>query len=119
MSRGYGLSITPLQLAHATRPWRRYGIARPIPSCASRRRRRSARARPACARTLIHLLEVGGRAGRRRQARGAFPGYTVAGKTGTAWKATAGGYCHDRYLAVFGGVAPASNPAPRGRGDHR
>ena len=34
----------------------------------------------------------------------------VAGKTGTAWKATAGGYATDRYLAVFGGVAPASNP---------
>ena len=34
----------------------------------------------------------------------------VAGKTGTAWKATAGGYATDRYLAVFGGIAPASNP---------
>jgi cell division protein FtsI (penicillin-binding protein 3) len=40
----------------------------------------------------------------------AIPGYTVAGKTGTAWKATAGGYATDRYLAVFGGVAPASAP---------
>jgi len=40
----------------------------------------------------------------------AIPGYTVAGKTGTAWKASAGGYATDRYLAVFGGVAPASAP---------
>ena len=40
----------------------------------------------------------------------AIPGYRVAGKTGTAWKATAGGYATDRYLAVFGGVAPASTP---------
>jgi cell division protein FtsI (penicillin-binding protein 3) len=39
-----------------------------------------------------------------------IPGYTVAGKTGTAWKATAGGYATDRYLAVFGGIAPASAP---------
>jgi cell division protein FtsI (penicillin-binding protein 3) len=42
--------------------------------------------------------------------RAAIPGYRVAGKTGTAWKASAGGYATDRYLAVFGGVAPASNP---------
>jgi cell division protein FtsI (penicillin-binding protein 3) len=40
----------------------------------------------------------------------AIPGYTVAGKTGTAWEATAGGYATDRYLAVFGGIAPASAP---------
>jgi cell division protein FtsI (penicillin-binding protein 3) len=40
----------------------------------------------------------------------AIPGYRVAGKTGTAWKATAGGYSTDRYMAVFGGVAPASTP---------
>ena len=50
----------------------------------------------------------------------AIPGYRVSGKTGTAWKATAGGYSTDRYMAVFGGVAPASAPAPRGgRGDRR
>ena len=40
----------------------------------------------------------------------AIPGYRVSGKTGTAWKATAGGYSTDRYMAVFGGVAPATNP---------
>ena len=28
----------------------------------------------------------------------------------SSWKATAGGYATDRYLAVFGGIAPASNP---------
>ena len=39
-----------------------------------------------------------------------MPGYRVAGKTGTAWKATAGGYSTDRYLAVFAGVVPASRP---------
>jgi len=40
----------------------------------------------------------------------AIPGYRVSGKTGTAWKATAGGYSTDRYMAVFGGVAPESAP---------
>jgi cell division protein FtsI (penicillin-binding protein 3) len=40
----------------------------------------------------------------------AIPGYRVAGKTGTAFKAIAGGYSTDRYMAVFGGVAPATAP---------
>jgi cell division protein FtsI (penicillin-binding protein 3) len=40
----------------------------------------------------------------------AIPGYRVSGKTGTAWKATAGGYSTDRFMAVFGGVAPATDP---------
>ncbi len=81
-----------------------------FPSCASRRRRRGERALDArVARMLIHLLEaVVAPDGGGKQA--AIPGYTVAGKTGTAWKATAGGYATDRYLAVFGGIAPASNP---------
>jgi len=38
-------------------------------------------------------------------------GYRVSGKTGTAWKASeAGGYSTNKYMAVFGGVVPASNP---------
>ena len=39
-----------------------------------------------------------------------IPGYRVAGKTGTAWKASNGSYSNDRYTSVFAGVAPASNP---------
>nr|WP_325049132.1 penicillin-binding transpeptidase domain-containing protein [Dongshaea marina] len=39
----------------------------------------------------------------------AVPGYLVAGKTGTARKAVAGGYGND-YVALFAGLAPASNP---------
>lgn len=40
----------------------------------------------------------------------AVPGYRVAGKTGTAKKSVAGGYQEDDYIAVFAGIAPASNP---------
>jgi cell division protein FtsI (penicillin-binding protein 3) len=34
----------------------------------------------------------------------------VSGKTGTARKFTTGGYHADRYLSVFAGVAPVSDP---------
>ena len=37
-------------------------------------------------------------------------GYRVSGKTGTAWKAAAGGYNSTKYMAIFGGVVPASHP---------
>jgi cell division protein FtsI (penicillin-binding protein 3) len=110
MSRGYGLSITPLQLAHAYATVASNGIARPISFLRVETPPEGARALDqGVSRMLIHLLESvvapdgGGKLA-------AIPGYTVAGKTGTAWKATAGGYATDRYLAVFGGVAPASAP---------
>jgi cell division protein FtsI (penicillin-binding protein 3) len=40
----------------------------------------------------------------------AIPGYRVAGKTGTAHKAKAGGYAKDEYMSLFAGLAPASDP---------
>ena len=92
-----------------TRRWRRRRVAAHfVPARGDAARRR------ACARSR-RVAHAGpparGRGGaRRRRQAGRDPGYTVAGKTGTAWKATAGGYATDRYLAVFGGIAPASAP---------
>jgi cell division protein FtsI (penicillin-binding protein 3) len=37
-------------------------------------------------------------------------GYRIAGKTGTAKKAGAHGYAANSYIALFAGLAPASNP---------
>jgi cell division protein FtsI (penicillin-binding protein 3) len=110
MSRGYGLSITPLQLAHAYATVASLGTARPISFLRVETPPAGEQALdPDVSRMLIHMLEaVVAPDGGGKQA--AIPGYTVAGKTGTAWKATAGGYATDRYLAVFGGIAPASNP---------
>jgi cell division protein FtsI (penicillin-binding protein 3) len=110
MSRGYGLSVTPLQLAHAYATLASLGVTRPISFLRVESPPAGTRALDAnVSRTLIHLLEaVVAPDGGGKQA--SIPGYTVAGKTGTAWKATAGGYATDRYLAVFGGIAPASAP---------
>lgn len=54
---------------------------------------------------LESVIKAGGTA---KQA--AVRGYKVAGKTGTVKKSQRGGYTEDRYIAVFAGIAPASNP---------
>ena len=111
MAYGYGLSVTPLQLAQAYAVLGSGGILRPV----SLRRLdvppEGARVLDeAVARELVTMMEaVVGDQGTARRAR--VTGYRVAGKTGTAWKASEqGGYSTNRYIAVFGGVVPASNP---------
>jgi cell division protein FtsI (penicillin-binding protein 3) len=42
--------------------------------------------------------------------RAQVPGYRVAGKTGTAHKAEAGGYAEHKYVSSFVGFAPVTNP---------
>ncbi|MBM5813042.1 MAG: penicillin-binding protein 2 [Gammaproteobacteria bacterium] len=110
MAYGYGLSVTPLQLAQAYATVGALGLRRPI---TFRRAGGSAAAERVLeervARDLVGLLEnVVGPDGTGRKA--AVPGYRVAGKTGTAWKASGGKYSTNRYLAVFAGVVPASRP---------
>ena len=110
LAYGYGVSVTPLQLAHAYATLGAMGIARSVsflrvdgPVVGERVIDENV------ARELVHMLEsvvlpsgTGVRA--------SIAGYRVAGKTGTAWKSFQGGYSTDRFVAVFGGVAPASNP---------
>jgi cell division protein FtsI (penicillin-binding protein 3) len=110
MSHGYGLSVTPLQLAHAYATVGAFGTARPVSFLRLEGPQNGERAldERVC-RELVGMLEsVVAAEGTGKLA--AIPGYRVAGKTGTAWKATAGGYSTDRYMAVWGGVAPASAP---------
>lgn len=112
VSYGYGLSVTPLQLAHAYATLGAFGVQRPVSFT-------KVEAPPAgeqvlsadASRDVVRMLEsavavTGGGTGKRAS----IPGYRVAGKTGTAWKASAGGYSTNRYLSVFAGVAPASSP---------
>ena len=111
MAYGYGLSVTPLQLAQGYATIGAGGIHRPISFRKLDEAPPGQRVLPArVARDLVGLLEgvvtTEGATGRKA----AVPGYQVAGKTGTAWKAIPGGYSTDRYLSVFGGVVPASDP---------
>jgi cell division protein FtsI (penicillin-binding protein 3) len=115
LSHGYGLSVTPLQLAHAYATIGAGGIKRPITferiagSAASAPVPGEQVLDPKVAHALVQLMEqvvaAGGTA-----TRAAVVGYRVAGKTGTAWKSVAGGYSTDRYVAVFAGLVPASHP---------
>jgi cell division protein FtsI (penicillin-binding protein 3) len=110
MSYGYGLSVTPLQLAQAYATVGAFGVHRPVTFRRVLEPVHGERVLPQkVARDLIGLLEgVVHAAGTGVKA--AVPGYRVAGKTGTAWKATAGGYSEDKKLSVFAGVVPATQP---------
>lgn len=110
MSYGYGLSVTPLQLAHAYSILGAGGISRPL----SFKRvdgpvegvrvldEKVAREMVKIMQSVVSAEGTGSKA--------ALIGYQVSGKTGTAWKADAGTYSTDRYVAIFGGVVPASKP---------
>ncbi|NGX15217.1 penicillin-binding protein 2 [Wenzhouxiangella sp. XN24] len=110
LAYGYGLSVTPLQLAHAYAILGAGGRAAPVSLLAlddppSRRPSID----PGIANTVMAMMEPVASA-RGTAPKAAIPGYRVAGKTGTARKFMAGGYHEDRYLSVFAGVAPASSP---------
>jgi cell division protein FtsI (penicillin-binding protein 3) len=110
MAFGYGLSMTTLQLAQAYAILGSGGIARGVSLLALDEPPPGERVLSAeTAHAVLQMMEaVVSAAGTGRQA--AVAGYSVAGKTGTARKANAGGYSETRHLALFGGVAPASNP---------
>ncbi len=110
MSFGYGLSVTPLQLARAYAVLANDGRLVPVSFV---RRERPVQGRQVIpvhiARQVRRMLEaVVSRDGTGHRAR--VPGYRVAGKTGTTHKSTAGGYAEDRYVSVFAGMIPASHP---------
>jgi len=110
MSHGYGLSVTRCSWRNAYATIGAFGIARPVSFLRVEAAAPGERAlETQVCRELLGMLEsVVAAEGTGKLA--AIPGYRVSGKTGTAWKATAGGYSTDRYMAVFAGVAPASEP---------
>ncbi|MCU7880573.1 MAG: penicillin-binding protein 2 [Candidatus Thiodiazotropha sp. (ex Lucinoma aequizonata)] len=110
LSFGYGLSVTPLQLARAYAVLANDGVRLPVSLLKQEEPVEGERViRQSTARTVVKMLEaVVTSEGTALQA--AVPGYRVAGKTGTAKKSVAGGYSEDKYLSLFVGLAPASDP---------
>ena len=111
LAYGYGLSVTPLQLASAYLSLATYGIKRPLTVLrdgnAANRGERIFDAD--LAREVVEMME------KVTDPSGTAPGaavaaYRVAGKTGTARMVGAQGYDDERHAAWFAGVAPVSNP---------
>jgi cell division protein FtsI (penicillin-binding protein 3) len=110
LSFGYGVSTSILQLARAYTALADDGIVHSVTLLKRDEDPDAQRIfKPETARKVREMLEhVITKEGTAYQAR--VEGYRVAGKTGTVKKATAGGYSEDKYLSVFVGMAPASNP---------
>ncbi len=110
LSFGYGLSVTPTQLAGAYAVIAADGVRKPVsllrvdrpPEGERIMSRKTARAVRGMMQAVVSPEGTAPAA--------AVAGYQVAGKTGTVKKSISGGYADDRYMAVFAGMAPASDP---------
>jgi len=107
---GYGVSVTPLQLTEAYAAIGGDGVLRPVSLVALDQPAKGERVIREETATAIRLMmeEVVKPGGTGSEA--GVPGYRIAGKTGTSWKAAPGGYSKDKYFSIFGGLAPASAP---------
>jgi cell division protein FtsI (penicillin-binding protein 3) len=110
LAYGYGISVTPLQLAQAYAAIGANGVMRPVSLLAIDQAGEgqqviSRETATAVRRMLEEVVRPGGTG-----TKASIDGYRVAGKTGTAWKFAAGGYSEDKYISIFAGLAPASDP---------
>ncbi len=110
LAYGYGVSVTALQLAQAYSALGNGGRLYPVSMVAldspiEGRQVISPDTAAAVRRMLEEVVRPGGTG-----TKAAVAGYRVAGKTGTAWKFAAGGYSEDKYISIFAGLAPASDP---------
>jgi cell division protein FtsI (penicillin-binding protein 3) len=107
---GYGLSVTPLQLAQAYAALANDGLM-PAPRFVIGQQVRDPE-RVMSAETALRIRRMleAAVAPEGSGNRAAVEAYRVAGKTGTVRKSGAGGYAEDRYVSVFAGMAPASAP---------
>jgi cell division protein FtsI (penicillin-binding protein 3) len=108
---GYGLSVTPLQLAQAYTTLANGGIKQPL-RIVKGRGSESGGERVVDAQIASDVVDMlkavtaqGGTA-----AKALIPAYTFAGKTGTVHKVGAGGYQDNQYISLFAGMAPADDP---------
>jgi cell division protein FtsI (penicillin-binding protein 3) len=112
---GQGLSVTPIQMAAAYSAIANGGILRPprlildegdTPVPEPEGHRVISKQTAAQLRQMLEgVLAPGGTA-----SEVSVPGYTLAGKTGTAEVAVDGGYSDSQFVASFVGFAPAQHP---------
>ena len=113
---GYGLLVTPLQLAHAYAVFANEGRMVPLTLLAQASQGDGNSAdggrqiiSPVVAEKVVTVLHrVTGPEGTAQRA--TVAGFDVGGKTGTVHKVGREGYLDDRYVALFAGVAPVESP---------
>nr|WP_306309285.1 peptidoglycan glycosyltransferase FtsI [Xenorhabdus anantnagensis] len=110
-SFGYGLTVTPLQLARVYATIGSLGIYRPLSITKVDPPVQGTRVFPEdVMRTVVHMMEsvaLPGGGG----VRAAIKGYRIAVKTGTARKVGPDGrYLNDKHISYTAGIAPASSP---------
>jgi len=108
---GYGITATPLQLAHAYSVFANDGVQQPISLLALEGTVPEGKrviSRETAAQILAMLHAVTNDDGTAKKAR--VPGYQVGGKTGTVHKVGVGGYEANKYVALFAGIAPIDHP---------
>jgi cell division protein FtsI (penicillin-binding protein 3) len=110
LAYGYGISVTPLQLAQAYAAIGDDGNMRSVSLVALEQPNEGERVigqdtASAVRRMLEEVVRPGGTG-----TKASVDGYRIAGKTGTAWKFATGGYSQDKYISIFAGMAPASEP---------
>ncbi|MEN4913015.1 penicillin-binding transpeptidase domain-containing protein [Erwinia amylovora] len=109
-SFGYGLRVTPLQIAREYATLGAFGVYRPLsitkvtPPVLGKRV-----ADEQTVRAVVHMMESDALPGG-SGVRAAVPGYRLAIKTGTAEKMGDSGKYDGGYINYTAGVAPASNP---------
>ena len=115
MSYGYGMSMTSLQLARAYMVLASGGQLLPISMLKKSKKDLAKLSKlpaifsPQTIDKVVSML-VAAVSEEGTGSLASIPGYSVAGKTGTVHKSTKGGYEEDKYISVFAGMAPASNP---------
>lgn len=110
LSYGYGLSVTPLQLARSYAAIANDGVMPAVSFVRVKQAEHETRVLSAEHAKQIRKMLEGVVSKEGTGSRAAVSGYRISGKTGTVKKANAGGYSDDSYVAVFAGMAPASNP---------
>lgn len=109
MSFGYGIGVTPLQLARAYAILGAKGIRRPVSFLKLSEPQLGYRVIDSkVSQKILEMLALA--SSRRTSNITKVDGYNIAGKTGTARKLGKNSYDKNRHLAVFCGLAPAKEP---------